>query len=564
MNSNLTIDQKRAKIISGVGSIPTKNLVKYIVEGVVSKDEVMTRLTELANEKKIAEIENYLVAFDDGEWKKALTQNTPKSYLDYLNAYPQGLHASDCRVKMDELDEQAWWSLQMDINEVSLNHYKTNFPQGKHIAECGNLLGDLPWLAAKRHNTVSGYADYMAQFPGKHDAEAKQAILNINDETDWRNAVAAGNSAAYQTYLRVHPTGKHAQQAQNALNASAGHDKIISEIKANRNAFTPLELQREVGNLVIKWEDLAELFTEEELEAIKAYRLPTNLPYGEPPASLSEGPTEVYFWGTPSSGKTCALGAILSAANKYGIFTGYVTPGNGGRYRDLLSNIFSTKGICVFPEGTPDTSIQQMIFTLRDKKKNDHLINFVDLAGELFRSMFYKINDSQYYEENFDSAQKQALDSTLSYLNNLTNKKIHFFIVAYGEERQRWRGEDIFMVDFLKTTMKYLDDNKVMRKGTNGVYILVTKSDNMPCPPEQRKEYAEKYIKENMLSFYESVKSICDDAGVRDFEIIPFSVGDVFAQKLCKFKSDNTDSVLNKLISKTPAMKKGFVKWLKS
>ena len=112
--------------------------------------------------------------------------------------------------------------------------------------------------------------------------------------------------------------------------------------------------------------------------------------------------------------------------------------------------------------------------------------------------------------------------------------------------------------------MKYLDDNKVLRRGTNGVYILVTKSDNMPCPPEQRAEFAEQYVKENMISFYESVKSICKDAGVKDFEILPFSVGDVFAQKLCKFKSDNTDNVLNKLISKTPTIKKGFVKWLKS
>lgn len=562
--SSLTIQQKKERILKGVASIPCKNLVGHIIEGIVTKEEITEKLKELAKESKISEIENLLAVFENEEWQKAVETNTASSFAVYLDKFPDGVHSTECRSKLSELDEQVWLSLQSNLREASLKQYKKLFPKGKHIEECDALLGDLPWLYAKELGTITAYTEYMAQYPGLHDFEAKQAILNIDDEKDWENAVAAGNSTAYQAYLQKHPTGKHAQQAQYALNASAGHDKIINELKASRNAYTPLELQKEVGNLVITWDDLKEIFNDDELDAIKSYRLPTNLPYGDPPQKLEEGPTEVYFWGTPSSGKTCALGAILSAANKYGIFTGYQTPGKGGRYRDLLSNIFDSKGICVFPEGTPDTSIQQMIFTIRDSNKKEHLITFVDLAGELFRSMYYKINDEQYFDENFDSAQKQALDCTLSYLNDLTNKKIHFFIVAYGEERQRWRGEDIYMVDFLKTTMKYLDDNKVLQKGTNGVYILVTKCDNMPCAPEERAEFAERYVKENMISFYESVKSICEDAGVRDFEVIPFSVGDVFAQKLCKFKSDNTDNVLNKLISKTPTIKKGFVKWLKS
>ena len=562
--SSLTNEEKREKILKGVASIPSKSIVNHIIEGIVTKEQVVTRLKELAKDEKILEIESLLLAYDDGEWEKALKENAPRAYSNYLRLFPNGRHSFDCRIKVDELEELMWGTIQNDLCEATLNQYKMAFPQGKYLSECFALLGDLPWLEAKRLNTITGYNDYMAQYPGMHDGEARQAILNIEDDKDWKNTVAAGNSEAYQTYLRKHPTGKYAQHAQNALNASAGHDRILKNLRASRNAYTPLELQKEVGNLVITWNDLSDIFSEDELDAIKSYRLPTNLPYGDPPQQLEEGPTEVYFWGTPSSGKTCALGAILSAANRYGIFTGQNTPGNGGRYRNLLSNIFDPRGICVFPEGTPDTSIQQMIFTLRDNKEKEHLITFVDLAGELFRSMYYKINDIQYYEENFDSAQKQALDCTLSYLKDFTNKKIHFFIVAYGEERQRWRGEDIFMVDFLQTTMKYLDDNKVLQKGTNGVYILVTKCDNMPCPPEQRAAFAEKYVKENMISFYESVKNICKEAGVRDFEIIPFSVGNVFAQKLCKFKSDNTDNVLNKLISKTPVIKKGLVKWLKS
>lgn len=71
-----------------------------------------------------------------------------------------------------------------------------------------------------------------------------------------------------------------------------------------------------------------------------------------------------------------------------------------------------------------------------------------------------------------------------------------------------------------------------------------------------------------MPNFYTNMKSVCKNAGVRDFEILPFSVGDVFAQKLCRFNSDNTDIVLDKLILKSPAPRSGFIgsfiNWLNS
>lgn len=35
------------------------------------------------------------------------------------------------------------------------------------------------------------------------------------------------------------------------------------------------------------------------------------------PDSIPDEFTEVYFWGIPASGKTCALGGILSAAKEY-------------------------------------------------------------------------------------------------------------------------------------------------------------------------------------------------------------------------------------------------------
>ena len=78
----------------------------------------------------------------------------------------------------------------------------------------------------------------------------------------------------------------------------------------------------------------------------------------------------------------------------------------------------------------------------------------------------------------------------------------------------------------------------------------------------------EKHICISLTAIYGIGRSlankICDNAGVQDFEIIPFSIGSVFAKKLGRFNADNTDEILNKLILKTPSEKGCFFRWLKS
>ena len=560
--------EKKQKILNGVATIPVKNLVNYIINGDVLQHEIISRL-EASNSRdamnKIADIKSSLVAFDDNEWKKAQESDTIDSYNSYLSKFPSGIHAQDCQMKIDNLDDLVWTEAESKLSEIALNQYKSFFPSGKHIHQCDEYLNDLPWLTVKSKKpapTIDDYENYQRSYPGKHVSEIQEAINTLNDDKDWHNAESADSLDAYRAYLNQHPNGKYVNLANNAINSSAGKNRIIGEIRANKNAYNPKELQNFIGNHIITENNLHEVFSEEEVREIVDYIDPTELPDDVAPEKLLPGNTEVYFWGTPSSGKTCAMGAILSAANKYGILHKKKCQGKAGNYMDKLGNIFINNGIAIFPKGTPDYCIQEMVFSIRDDHDNEHSLAFIDLAGEVFRAMYKKekgLTEDSYVRE-------QALNKTLEYLKDTTNKKIHFFIVAYGEENKKW--EDIYMHDYLETTMNYLNENKVIRKGTNGVYILVTKCDNMPCSVEERANYAKKYIIENMPAFYNNMKMVCKNAGVRDFEVLPSSVGDVFAQKLCRFDSENTDIVLDKLILKSQAPKSGLlgkiINWLNS
>lgn len=560
----MTLEEQRNKIFEKIETIKTFNLVNYIIKGVVTKEEVLSHLT--GKDDIIEDLENQLAVYDDEEWQNAQGVKTAEAYNAYLHSYPEGRHVQECQIALNNLDEETWFSLQSNISEEALLQYKRAFPSGKHSFECDDWLQDIPWVKAKGSGTIASYEEYLAN-PGKHSAEAQRAIAELNDDNDWFIAEAANNRAAYQQYIEKHPTGKHVQKAQNALNASAGREKIIESVRKDRNAFSPEDFKKMVGNKIIEWGDIEGegLFTHDERVAIEGFVSPKELPYETPPEHLVAGLTEVYFWGTPDSGKTCALGAILSAAKNYGILKEVATEetGSGTKYMKQLSNIFVSDGICVFPHGTPPTSIQQMAIGLRAKKRRIHKMNLIDLAGELFKSLFYMLNDPQTYS-TFGAPKKDALERTLSYLcdEKTKNDKIHFFIVAYGEERKTWEDVDLYMSDFLNTTVAYLNEKKIMQKNTVGVYVLVTKSDLMPCPVEERKSYAEKYVKEKMPDFYNNIVDICDNAGVTDLEIIPFSIGSVFAKKLGRFERENTDVVLNKLILKTYPEKSGFWGWL--
>lgn len=554
--------EKLQKIIRGVNSIPTKELVNYILKGEAPKDDIVNRLHELGNDEKIGDLLNQLLQREEELWRNAKDECSVELLRKYLNVYPEGIHCKECMQLLSESDENFWQAISGELEENKLREYLQLFPSGNHLNECRNYLDDLPWLLTRKRNTKKAYEDYVEKYPGKHDMDAKRAICDLDDEVDWKNACLTDNSEAYKHYLDKHPNGKFVNLAQNALTDKAGHDEIINNLKMDSNYYDAIFLQESVENKIIKWKDLLEVFSQSQIDAIKKYEKPEQLPYGNPPENLVKGPVEVFFWGTPSSGKTCALGAILSASKKYGRLMGKDTPGNGGDYRDQLSNIFVSDDICVFPEGTPPTSLQQMIIALRDKDKKMHTMNIVDLAGELFKSMKYKLDNPEKYK-SLSEPKKQALESTLRYLED-DNKKIHFFIVAYGEEKKQWDGEKIFMADFLNRTLGYLAEHKCMNKTTNGVYVLVTKCDKIPCPVEKRAEEAEKYVKEKLPDFYQNIMMICEQSGVRDPEIIPFSVGEVFAQVLGKFEPSNTNIVLNKLLLKTPKDRGGFVKWLNS
>lgn len=539
--------EKKEKILKGCKSIPINSLVNYVKNGEVTFQELIS--AGLSKEKA----DNIVTAMqkeDNDQWNAAQQKNTPESYNEYLVKFPSGIYANNARQALQKQDDALWMNVKNSADDITLNSYKQQFPNGKHIRECEELISDLPWRKAKQTNTIMAYSDYMRQYPGKHDIEAKTAIIQLSDDNDWQITTNSRSSQAYRNYLNQHPNGKYIQEARKRLQASASRDAFLDKIRKNKNAYKADDIKEEIKSGTADWSDIAEIFGEDEKDAIKNFVKPSDLPRHTPPEALIGNTAEVYFWGTPSSGKTCALGAIISNAKNNGIFSPEQCPGYD--YMTRLSNIFKRQGICTLPSNSDISSVHEMVMGLRDKEKKTHMVTLIDLAGELFKTVYFKQNNISVGAEKEDT-----LNKVMGYLSNTKNKKIHFFVIEYGAHNNEWDG--LKMENYLDSMRVYLESHEVIKKSTDGIYVLVTKCDIMDCEREERAENAFNYVKKEFPSFWNTLCDICINVGISQPMVLSFSIGEVFAQNLCKFDPQDTDKVIDKLLRKTYAKSRGWL-----
>jgi len=452
------------------------------------------------------------------------------------------------RVNEVEADDNAWAMSQfMGLNGQmsAFHHYLTQFPEGRHVDECRALLDDPAWFLARKTNSAAAFREYMMSFPGRHDQECEEYIRLLQEDEEWGGVKTEEDIDAY---LKHYPNGKHVGEADGRrlqiVEARKQRDAIIRQLLTQRDFYSCTELRSFLDNAVLTEEDLKSCgYTDDMIESIRIYRQPTRLPENLPDENLPSGATEFYFWGTPGSGKTCTLGAILSTAARLGMM-GNILEGGGQHYFNMLKGVFKKNSPCILPEGTSHSNIASAKIEFRDEKNRIHQATLVDLAGEVFRSML----DKKHGVISGSPEAARSLDFTLKYLKNTRNHKVHFFLIPYGEEKLDWDG--MYIDSYLSEGATFLDQQGVFNSSTDGIYILLTKCDRMP-QHTTRGEEARRYIQENYLSFLRNMESYCQKYRIHGFSVISFSIGDVYAKQNCYFDETDSVKILNKILERT-------------
>lgn len=264
--------------------------------------------------------------------------------------------------------------------------------------------------------------------------------------------------------------------------------------------------------------------------------------------------TEVYFWGIPSSGKTCALGTILAAARGATVAKSMrVEACQGSLYQMKLSQIFKRENFyCTLPGRTPVDNNFAISTVLEDWDRKDHHVTLIDMAGELFCSILWQNHG---LTDNIKDNHRKALEEFNSILvtNKSRNPKYHFFIIEYCEEEKKYKGFD--QDTYLEYGMRYLSETGVLDNANNGVFVIVTKTDLVRRDIDEgtdANQYLVDFLNQRYPNFFAQLNSHCERSGMSGGKFpppIPFDIGEVCFKNYCQVKTERAKRIVEILMA---------------
>lgn len=527
---------KKSAILNNVTEYSPEDLASYIQQGFVTLDELVNNTDGEFTAKMQLGVEKLLAGSEDEDFKKVMESASIADLQDFLNKYPMGtvahldavrerkhvlekIPASEPIVEESNGEEEEWFSIKNAGDIKLLEAFKEKYPNTSHLFELNKLITA---EKNKEHSRKKSPIILKSMINKANSAEDVSKIIQV---------LLENKTITIGMLLEL------IRQDHNLLSSAACND-IISRGILNRNDLSKCGIDNGFINKML------------------TNARSQNFEPARPLQTIAEPCTEVYFWGIPFSGKTCALGAILSAA-KNGLAARSMIPDNscqGFGYMNRLSTIFSPGRICRLPGGTPVTSTYEMRFDLEDQEHKIHHVACIDLAGELFTCMFMKDAGEQMRED-----QKQALETLHNILleNRSNNRKIHFFVIEYGAEKRIYNG--LPQAEYLNSTAAHLNSIGLFDSNTDAIYVLISKVDNASYEGSLE-EHLLKYMTKNYLGFYNNLLLICKEHGINKgrVKIVPFSIGNVCFKDYCQFDATSATKMVDLLVRYSCFEKQGF------
>lgn len=523
---------KKEDILNNPNQYSAAEFFEAIKGGVVTYKELCDNPNNPLAIGTRKELKNMLQQGDDDEWEKAKKANTLEAVENYLRAYPEGKFVTEAnnlkkRLEAEASIKQAWEQVDKK-NQAALEKFIEQYPDSEYATVARQKINAL-CMSAIQGSPAKQLVNSIRRIQANADLNATQKATKIVGKV---TGFVTSGAEKKKDFLEV------LQQDHNLLNA--------------------WDVKQLIEKDAISWKDLIGIGIDSGFLGI----MQENSDNPNPPAfqyqpfdKINKQSTEVYFWGVPSSGKSCALGAILSAAYSGGIATMLKdTASQGYGYMDYLANMFQSGKVRELPESTSLFSFWEMGFDLVERNGKTHPITCIDMAGELMRCM-YKYNASRVGNLNPDEVQMLNTMNNVLIANRSVNRKMHFFVIEYGAENRLYEG--ITQQTYLDGAMNYIRDTKIFAKNTDAIFILITKTDKAK---DQSPTALRQYIKNNYKGFYNGLKLICEQNEINkgEVEMMAFTLGEVCFQQYCKFDPKPAENVVRQILEHSAFDKKGL------
>lgn len=529
----------KQNILDNIEFYSADQLVEYIQQGIVSFEELISETDGDFDATKRKEVRRKLESSDSDAWEYAKTTNTIEAIQFYLDAYPNGQYRNDARLLKQQIQEAAnnkaeessideAWQFVDKTSKEAVQEFLRKYPNNAHASEAKALIDQI-LLDEIMGIDADSLVSQIRTFQTDKTLTPVQKDNNIVSEI--------------QRYLK-----------ENKITKS----EFLSKIQEDNNLLSAGIVKHLINSGDITVNDLLtiginKLFIQKMFngESAQSFSKP------EPLDRIHKQSTEVYFWGIPSSGKSCALGAILSVAAS-GTVAHSMDPDTGSQgygYMTKLINLFQNGQIGTLMEGTAVDAFYEMGFDLVDNEGKIHPITCIDMAGELMRCM-YKANAndpmSEMDELMLDTLTRVLID------NKTTSRKMHIFVIEYGAEDRLYEG--LPQRVYLDGALSYIKNTGIFKKDTDAIYIMITKADKVKNPS---KDVFTQYINEKYKGFYNGLEQICKDNEINKgrVEKIAFSLGEVCFQNYCRFNARPAENVVNLLLQRSANYRGGKRGW---
>lgn len=527
-----------------VSMADAEEIAEAIIRGEVSEQYLEDNFGRAFSRSKRKKVKDILSQSDHKEFDHAEQENTPKAFEAYLAKYPNGQHSDEAKEKIRALRATAQRSAEKAAQEQEIEN---------------------AWQRVDKASSKE-LRQFLRNYPDSpYDYEANQLLKEISNRSR-RVYIDPTEEVERLDYTlgRTYDAEEEISRFYNSTELTP--EDILHEIAKDPNILHARSIKHllEYGGISI--EDLLEHGLSEEVVHYVGRSSESELGAVSIKASNEESflavdrpCKEIYIWGVPSSGKTCAIGAILHTLFRTtGDYSAELIVNKrnkrGYDYASQLRNAFNPQtnskyNLVRLVNSTDLNQFYKIEFDITErtgrKSKLIYPYTLMDMAGELMAAIH---RNSTGHTSPEDDVMLEKLDQMLGAGSNSQrgNRRIHIFCLEYGGENKRIAKDDPTDVQtYLESVGNYLRQKNYLRNDTDALYVLLTKVD-------LNKENVNlgTYLKEHYSNFINFLKGQCEDYEINEGRVIcqPFSLGEVSLKSLCKLNTYYAQDFIQKIL----------------
>lgn len=583
-------DLQRKKLIEGINSISINSIIKYIQIGDITLDDV----PHISAERKqyiIDQLNSMPNPVEQQEWQaiEMMLIQPSTELVQKLSSYiarwdagrPAGNHVELAKQKLPEIEsqikleaeraEQAEWDAVDPFSTTDLWGYLSKYPNTIHKSEIDDSLWGLV-----NQESVQDIQNYITMLPqGIHVREAQ---LILNAIVEWNNVKLTNDIFCVNDYIRNNPNTPFKNPAQVQLMGLKQQE--IGMMRTNPNSYEVNRLLRLINDGIFSDQELinAKVMTETVLETLRNHDINADLPdirqaIENSRAECKDGYTDVFFFGVPSTGKTCVLmGMSRSNSLHINLASG------GGDYAAALQQ-YTDVGVTVpRTPGTFVTTLEATISSVSDQGGAVHKINLVEMSGEEFAFDIANNPDRIFTFEQMGSGATQLLKND--------NRKVFFLIIDPTANVVRINREIVVQDGFDEDTgepithtdlqycvvnqrtliQKMVDlftdpGNAEIMKKVDSIHIIMTKSDTLGNPVEREEKALNIFQQKFSGDILKPLIDLCEEYNINSRtnfhpNLYTFSLGTFYVGGLYEYEQTDSDRLVVAIKNSTQSVKK--------